>query len=444
LLKMKPLLAKKIFNEFTDTVSDIAAELSVKAYLVGGGLRDALLGRELNDFDFALSGAEEELPRTFADRTKGSFFWLDKSRHQSRVVKKYENKIATFDFAPLRGSSIAEDLALRDFTINALALPLVPEYSSIVDPFAGIGDIRQGIIRACSIQSFESDPLRLLRALRFEAILGFAIEASTWLDISEKAHLLKNVASERIRDELFLILASSRAAVSLERLHECSLLGEVLPCNLLTSVTIGKRISSVLEIESFFNNLAILFPVDDKKILCYLSEELESYVKLCSLVKLAAFLRQPDGATELATEIANKLKLGVKARKVLEILLSEKNQQFAWHEKKLTKRAVYRFFKDMEPAGPAVLIAAAAREMLPIELCREMFKYYFVEYGNEREETLLSGDEVMDILGIGPGKMVGEAMKYLRYAESVGMVNNKAEAREYIGKNLLTKDEPVI
>jgi poly(A) polymerase len=442
-LKMKQLLVPNVFNEFTDAVSAIAAELGVKAYLVGGGLRDALLGREISDFDFALSGAEEELPRAFADKIKGSFFWLDELRLQARVVIKHENIITTFDFAPLRGCDIVEDLALRDFTINALALPLLPKKSSIVDPFAGICDIRQGIIRACSGQSFERDPLRLLRALRFEAVFGFNIESWTWSDICRKASLLKNVASERIRDEFFRIMASPNAATSLERLHESGLLGEIFPCNSLFSENIGKRISCVLDVERIFLDLTILFPDDGNDIFVYLSEELESCVKLGSVVKLAAFLGQSGDESELVTEIARKLKLGCKARKMLVTLVRDTKQVVTERGMNITKRALYRFFKDREPAGPAVLIAAVARKLLPLELCQGMFRYYFDEYGSESEETLLSGEEIMDILGIGPGRMVGEAMKRLRHAESVGLVSSKAEAREYIGKNLLTKDETV-
>jgi poly(A) polymerase len=442
-LEMKLFPTPNILNEFTNAVSDIAAEIGVKAYLVGGGLRDALMGRELSDFDFALSGAEEELPRTFAAKIEGSFFWLDKRRLQSRVVIKHEGKTATFDFAPMRGRDITEDLALRDFTINALALPLLPEGSSILDPFAGIPDIRQGIIRVCSGLSFESDPLRLLRALRFEAVFGFTIEPGTWLEIRGKAPLLQNVASERVRDELFRILASSNAGVSLGRLHESGLLAEMLPSSLLSSQAIAKRINRVSDVELILQGFDRFFPGNDKKLLGYLSGELQSGVKLSSLVKLAAFVGRCGDGTVFVTELAGRLKLGCKARKVLEILVRDTEPVIASPGLSLTKRALYRFFKDIEPAGSAVLIAAFARKLLPLEICQTMFHYYFDEYEDERVETLLSGEEIMGILGTGPGRAVGEAMKRLRHAERVGLVSSKAEAREYIGKNLLTKDEAV-
>ncbi|HEX2770057.1 MAG TPA: CCA tRNA nucleotidyltransferase, partial [Geobacteraceae bacterium] len=143
-------------------IAGMAAELGVDAYLVGGYLRDCLLGRESKDLDFALSGAWEELPRNFAARIRGRFFWLDEKRLQGRVVKKSGDEISFSDFAPMRGGTVMDDLRLRDFTINALALPLDGERRELIDPLAGRDDLLHGMIRACSTAAFDDDPLRLM------------------------------------------------------------------------------------------------------------------------------------------------------------------------------------------------------------------------------------------------------------------------------------------
>ncbi len=184
-------LKKIMAHDDLRIIAGLAATLGVEAYLVGGVLRDCLLGRETNDLDFALSGAWEELPRSFADRISGSFFWLDEERLQSRVVKKKGEDISVFDFAPLRGGTVTDDLALRDFTINALALPLFGERRELIDPLAGSDDLIKGMIRACGATAFDDDPLRLMRAIRFAAELGFAIEENTWQTLCAKAVLLK-------------------------------------------------------------------------------------------------------------------------------------------------------------------------------------------------------------------------------------------------------------
>lgn len=436
---MEPIPYKKILNELTALISVVAAELDVTAFYVGGGLRDALLGRETNDSDFALSGAVEVLPHIFAAKAGGKFFWLDEKRLQSRVVIMHEGKPATFDFAPLQGHNIEEDLLLRDFTINALALPVSPTELSIVDPLNGMGDMRRGVIRACSGKTFDNDPLRLLRAFRFEAVLGFAIDASTWRDICDRTHLVRKSAAERKRDELFRILATSNAAVTLERLNEARLLGEILPRQLVSPETVRNRIDSVSEIERTIYGLCEFPAGIGKNVLDCLSLELESGLNLLSILKLAAFIGNTGTGSELLTEIAVKLKLGGRTRKALNILVGESDADLVKPGKLRTKRSFYRFFRDHEPAGLSILLAAFSRKLLSPELCSSILGYYFDEYGNESEDTLLSGDEIMEIMGIGPGTAVGEAVNQLKHAESIGLVNCKAEAREFVVKNLLTK-----
>ena len=115
-------LEKIAADDTVRLIAELAGDLGMDAYLAGGGVRDCLLGREVNDLDFALSGAWEELPRLFAARWGGSFFWLDEGRLQARVSKKTAGGTLVRDFAPLRGATIEDDLRQRDFTVNALAM----------------------------------------------------------------------------------------------------------------------------------------------------------------------------------------------------------------------------------------------------------------------------------------------------------------------------------
>ncbi len=435
-------------NEFLTLVSRLAAEKGIKAYFVGGGLRDVLMDREMEDLDFVLSGAPGELPTTFARKIGGTFFWLDEQRFQARVVRKGSGKVLTFDFALQRGRDIVQDLLLRDFTINALALSLVGETPSLIDPCNGMGDLRKGVIRTCSEASFDDDPLRLLRALRFSTVLGFSIEPGTWRKIREKAPLVQKLASERIRDELFRMLETSNAGIAMGRLHQSGLLSEILPsCSALEengAAPAEQRLNNVLQVEHVMGELARYFPDTGEQTRAYLCYEVEAGVTIASLMKLAVLLGANESPQRMAAETADKLRLGCKARRVLEILVREVEPVWGVPGWKPTARAAYRFFRDREPAGLAVLIIALARGFLPGDLCAEMTRYFFVGYPAVREENLLSGEEIMAILGIGPGRLVGEAMGRLRYAERAGLVNNKEQARDFIGKNLLTKDESVI
>jgi hypothetical protein len=445
---MKTACAELLKNKFLALVSAIAVEMGVKVYFVGGGLRDMLMDREMKDLDFALEGRPEELPEIFARRIGGTFFWLNEQRLQSRVVKKSDGNVLTFDFAPLRGCDIVQDLSLRDFTMNAFAVSLTEEKSAIIDPLNGLHDLRQCLIRACSEDSFDHDPLRLLRAIRFAAISGFSIESGTWRKIREKAPLLQRVAPERIRTEFFQILDASRAAPALGKLHDSALLPEIIPFCFTPeesdSPTIDQRISNLIEVEGIMAQPDFHFPGVGEYIYGYLGRGVESGVTMSSLVKLAVFLGCNSHAGTPASATADKLRLGCKARRVLEILCGKIRLMSALPAWKPTERAVFRFFRDSEPAGPGALIIALARKHLPPELCARMARFFFTDYPNMRDEAFLSGEEIMAILHTGPGLMVGKAMKLLRDAESAGLVNDKTEALAYLGKNLLTKDEAVI
>ena len=230
--------------------------------MTGGGLRDALLRRPTKDLDFALAGSPEQLPRVFAQRVDGTFFWLDRERMQSRVVKRQGQSSLIFDFAPLRGATIEEDLGLRDFTVNAMALELAGE-GYLLDPLHGAEDVRNGIIRRCSPGCFSDDPLRLLRAVRHAAVLGFAIENATVHDIKDKAHLLEGVAAERIRDEFMQILDAPGSGASLTMLRDLGLLQVLMPVSLRErsdAAAVAEGIGAVVQIEVTVGKLPVTGP----------------------------------------------------------------------------------------------------------------------------------------------------------------------------------------
>ncbi|HTG81227.1 MAG TPA: CCA tRNA nucleotidyltransferase, partial [Geobacteraceae bacterium] len=220
-------LEKIAADDTVRLIAELAGDLGMDAYLAGGGVRDCLLGREVNDLDFALSGAWEELPRLFAARWGGSFFWLDEGRLQARVSKKTAGGTLVRDFAPLRGATIEDDLRQRDFTVNALAMKVAG--GELIDPLRGGPDLDGKLIRACSDHAFDDDPLRLLRALRFAAELGFTVEEGTWNDLRRKGDLLGGVAKERVRDELFRLLAAPGIGTNLSMLDASRLLPVIFP-----------------------------------------------------------------------------------------------------------------------------------------------------------------------------------------------------------------------
>ena len=171
------------------------AVAGVEAYLVGGAVRDELLGRPVVDIDVATHDPEVAA-RIYAGLAKAALFPLSE-RHGAWRVAFADG--STVDFTPLRGG-IEEDLRTRDFTINAIAMPVAG--GERIDPLKGFPDLQARRLRAVSGTVFEDDPLRLLRAVRLEDELGFALEEQTERLVSAHAELVTKPAGERILGEL--------------------------------------------------------------------------------------------------------------------------------------------------------------------------------------------------------------------------------------------------
>jgi len=161
---------EKIYSILTPFIKTLLKKENI--HLVGGAIRDAILGLELSDFDFAVPDSGVEFARWFAKEIKGRFILLDEERDEGRVV--YRKKL-TFDFNGME--DIESDLGRRDFTMNSMAIKLTN--SHLLDPFDGKKDIHDKRIRMIKDAALRDDPLRILRAFRFQATLGFDIEEET-------------------------------------------------------------------------------------------------------------------------------------------------------------------------------------------------------------------------------------------------------------------------
>jgi Poly A polymerase head domain len=176
---------------------EVAQELLAgqEAWVVGGAVRDELLGRDVVDLDIACREPKASA-RAYAKRSGGAPFPLSE-RHGAWRVALDDGR--TVDFTPLPGM-IEDDLATRDFTINAIAVPLAG--GDLVDPYGGRADLAARLIRAVSPDVFTDDPLRLMRAVRLEDELGFQLEPETERLVREQAQLVTQPARERTLAEL--------------------------------------------------------------------------------------------------------------------------------------------------------------------------------------------------------------------------------------------------
>src|SRR5512143_595719 len=211
-------------SPLVNTVKQICAERHIRAWLVGGAVRDLLLGREVHDWDIIVERDAIPLARVTADRLGADVYVLEADLDMARVLVDD----TLIDFSRLRDADLALDLASRDFTINAMAIDL-DQPDRVIDHFDGQADLEEGVIRAIAETSLTSDPVRMLRAVRQSASLSLAIDPQTVEWIKTHAALIVNASAERVRDELNKLLQESDVADSLLLLDALDLLVHILP-----------------------------------------------------------------------------------------------------------------------------------------------------------------------------------------------------------------------
>jgi poly(A) polymerase len=220
--------------ELIKKVNGLLRHENTPVFVVGGWVRDGLLGKPNRDIDFVVTGDGIDAARKIAEATGGKFVPLDNINRVGRVVllnnNKEENR--TLDFAAMIGETIEADLSRRDFTIDAIAIyPMekLEDGIGVIDPNHGRDDLEKRIVRATAKPVFSEDPIRLLRAVRLAAQLNFRIEDSTEKMIRYDAGLINKSAGERIREELVLFLSIPGSGRFFEYLDKLGLLIALIP-----------------------------------------------------------------------------------------------------------------------------------------------------------------------------------------------------------------------
>lgn len=219
-------------EELRQALGQVAQRSGQPMYVAGGPVRDWLLGVAAKDLDFTVPKGAVACAREISTLLGGTFVLLDEGEDVARVVWQG----LTLDFSGFRNhtATIEDDLGQRDFTINAMAVRLDPQSGglaerTVIDPLGGVADLALKLIRTPAVANLLADPLRLLRAYRFAATLGFAIEAQTEAAIATHGELLTEAAMERVAYELGLIMASAHAWQTISRMAQDGLLWVVFP-----------------------------------------------------------------------------------------------------------------------------------------------------------------------------------------------------------------------
>lgn len=450
-----------------------------RAWLVGGAVRDALLGRETPDFDLAVQGDVRALARELGRRAGGHAFQLSEEFGAWRVRSREQDW--QVDLTPLMGETLDQDLRRRDLTINAIARELVPGDGELIDPCGGIADLEAGRLRSVAPDSFSADPLRVLRLARIAAELGFEPERDTLRLAADSAPALAGVAAERVFTELRLLLVSRRAVGGLELARGIGATAVVLP---ELDALRGLRQSEYHHLDVYDHTLATLQAaielVDDPgrrfgelapALAELLDEPLANELTRGQALRLGAlmhdiakplthaanaegtptFFEHDVRGSELAAQILSRLRTSDRLiTHVAALTRHHLRLGFLVHERPLPPRTVYRYLAICEPVEVDVTVLSVADRLatlgrnseravaLHLELAREMLAEALA-WHRQRPRPPLTGDVLARALGIQPGPQLGRLLAELAEAAYAGEVQGDeqvlAHAREWLARD---------
>lgn len=403
-----------------------------RCFLVGGAIRDALLGRCSDDFDFTTANDPTDLAQAFAEDLGGSWFMLDAQRRQSRVVFGQGKARFSCDFSPFRASNLQDDLQRRDFTINAMAMAVEPDASlgPLIDPLGGQLDLQRNRLRCCSPQVLFDDPLRVLKGLRHAIGLQLTIEPGSLAAMRDAAPNLDRVAPERIRNELASMLGVSPARRSFLWLQELKLLELLFGAAAKPRVT-GVGLTRLDRAEAW---LQFLIQADETGFLgSYFAQELEQGITREVAFKLAAwFSGQRFGDVRF---ILQKLHCSRAVQRAIDCMLDlEQHQADEFLQLPAIGRSRALWAEGLGSNPPMAIcflglmfnVPFADAASLSLSLLSDLDRLQ----DNGQVPDMLSGRWLQQNLSL-RGYEVGLCLAALRQEEIAGRIVNRQQAEEF-------------
>lgn len=402
-------------------------------YLVGGAVRDSLLGRqpERLDFDLVLAGPAVATAWAIAQHYGAGFVVLDAERQVARVVFPE----ATVDFAQQEGTSLIQDLQRRDFTINAMAYDFGTK--TLIDPLKGQQDLEKGLIRRIARQNLAADSLRLLRAYRQAAQLNFTLDPLTRRDISNLAPLLQEVAAERVQTELNLLLKATPGWPWFQLAQADGVLQPWLPAIAGPNIQRLQALEQlVLQGDDFWLALAVSLeqPVSFAQP-GPPTAKLEQPLSWLALVKLTCLLPL-DPVVAKAVLLSLKYSRGV-LRGVMTVLQEWRHLGSEF----FSRRAQYEFFARVGPVFPAIALFGLTMGLKRSTLVPLVDLFLDPKDPIAHPQPLVSGADLMYQLQIPPGPQIGKLLRAIQIGQAEGQVTTPTAALQ-LAEKLLQKGCP--
>ncbi len=437
-------------------------------YLVGGTVRDWMIGRPTADYDLAVAGDPAGVAKSIAAAAGRRVVVMGRP---GQCVYRIVAGTETYDLSAIQGKDITDDLLRRDFTINAMGLHV--KTGEIIDPACGRKDLAERLVRMVAPGAFDADPLRLLRAFRMAAVLEFSVEHQTLAAIARRPQKIAGVAGERIREEWLKLLETPDATDLLWQMHQSGLLEALIPeLGDLRGCTQNRhhradafehamQVCQGLE-QMLRENAPALSPDRENR-------DLPADPENLSLIKHAALIHdigkprcktadehggihfyghETEGA-EMAREINRRMRFSnADSEYVVFLVKNHLRPLFLYllhQQAKLRPETVSRFFMKTAPWTPDLLLLAAADMAGKKESdgsgFTEFARMLLSEYANEhlpaaRRPPLITGRDLIAEFGLTPSPRFARILRQVEEKRLAGNLENREQALAFVKKNL--------
>ena len=440
-------------------------------WVVGGGLRDALLERPVADVDLALDGDAREAARLLAKAHHAARFPLSDAFGAWRVHGG--DLPYTVDITPLQGGSLDADLAKRDLTVNALALPL--DGGELVDRHGGVADLHSRVLRMVGPTVLRDDPVRLVRVARLACQLGFTVDPATRLRARMDAGEVLRSAPERVAEELRRIARLADAWRGLETLDDLGVLGVLIPeleegrgleqTPYHHRDVLGHTLEVVRRVCEIRADASDTFRSSGPRIVAALDapladgltrgEALVFAALFHDMAKAATYAVTPEGratffhhdrrGAEMAAEWCIRYRTSTRFREVVTLCVRRHLALgFCVHRQPLSLRQIDRYLRSTAPAEVELMVLSVADRLATngprttppqierhLAVAREIAMWHFTLLDRGPIRPLLNGAQLADLVGRAPGRWTADLVEALREEQVVGLVRTVPQAERF-------------
>ncbi|MFH1715005.1 MAG: hypothetical protein ABH857_02280 [Elusimicrobiota bacterium] len=482
---------EKTIKKYIKSLLAIEKELKAEIYLVGGFLRDYILGNVTLDIDCVVSKNAKKAAELFQKKHGGALVVLDEDEETYRIVHKTQAGDYYIDFTTMHGKNLKEDAKRRDFTFNALYWKVSEEcdFQNVVDYAGGLKDLKGGIIRMMAESAFKEDSLRIIRAFRFSSQYKFKIDAGTKKVIAQHVELLKNVSQERIHDEWVKICAAGNTFKIIKQMDDIGILDVIFPE--ITEIRKdleyyyhkyglwGHSLEVLYCFEFIINNLTKIFKKSRASF--FLEYVKPVNMRVCFILNcLFHDLGKPDtlkiidekvrffGHEEISRQqigfIMKRLRFSNKDKAVAQLLAKYHMYigNMVAQAGTVTEKAYYRFFKRAGDAAKGVMLFTLAdclasirgiqkksfEDGISLDECGsknfadyQKFIERIIDWFDKKEKIInkkpiIDGNEIMTKFGLPQSKLIGEILNAIAEARVEGKIKTKKDAYAFVKKFL--------